>query len=33
MPWGAGLMRYDRMRPHQVQAAIAAGTPVVLPLG
>ncbi|MEY4872859.1 MAG: hypothetical protein RLZZ563_2189, partial [Pseudomonadota bacterium] len=26
-------MRYDRMRPHQVQAAIAAGTPVVLPLG
>ena len=26
-------MRYDRMRPHQVQAAIAANTPVVLPLG
>ena len=26
-------MRYDRMRPHQVQAAIAAGTPIVLPLG
>ncbi len=26
-------MRYDRMRPDQVQAAIAAHTPVVLPLG
>jgi creatinine amidohydrolase len=26
-------MRYDRMRPDQVQAAIAANTPVVLPLG
>jgi creatinine amidohydrolase/Fe(II)-dependent formamide hydrolase-like protein len=26
-------MRYDRMRPHQVQAAIAANMPVVLPLG
>jgi creatinine amidohydrolase/Fe(II)-dependent formamide hydrolase-like protein len=26
-------MRYDRMRPHQIQAAIAANLPVVLPLG
>lgn len=26
-------MRYERMRPDQVQAAIAAGVPVVLPLG
>ena len=26
-------MRFDRMRPAQLQAAIAAGTPVVLPIG
>ncbi len=26
-------MRFDRMRPGQLQAAIAAGTPVVLPIG
>ena len=26
-------MRYDRMRPAQIAAAIAAGTPLVLPIG
>ena len=26
-------MQYDRMRPDQIAAAIAAGTPVVLPIG
>jgi len=26
-------MHYDEMRPHQIRAAIAANTPVVLPLG
>ena len=26
-------MQYDRMRPHQIAEAIAAGTPVVLPIG
>ena len=26
-------MQFDRMRPDQIAAAIAAGTPVVLPVG
>jgi creatinine amidohydrolase/Fe(II)-dependent formamide hydrolase-like protein len=26
-------MQFDRMRPHQIATAIAAGTPVVLPIG
>ena len=26
-------MQFDRMRPHQIAEAIAAGTPVVLPIG
>lgn len=26
-------MQFDRMRPHQIAGAVAAGTPVVLPIG
>ncbi len=32
MTWGRA-MRFDRMRPHQIAEAVAANTPVVLPIG